>query len=164
MRSMSLARLATSLTVLVVATSLAAGPAEAMTSPRHSHCAEVAASGTGQDLGDGHTQATLSVSGTPVATSEAAFTITSVTEEGIASFTGPIVLTPVKGPGTLTAEVAGMFDTGSGDFRATSTSLSGTGPLRKVTGRLTFDGLESLTSGSFTETVTGELCRRARAL
>ncbi len=53
--------------------------------------------------------------------------------------------------------MAGTFDTSTGAFRATSTSLQGTGPLRKVTGELTFDGLEGPT-GAFTETVTGRLC------
>jgi hypothetical protein len=93
-----------------------------------------------------------------VATSAATFTIGAV-DGTVAGFTGPIVLTPLKGPGTLTAQVAGTFDLASGAFRATSTSLSGTGPLKKVTGALTFAGVEDFGDGSFTETVTGQVCR-----
>jgi hypothetical protein len=145
--------------VLVAAAVLVPAPADAV--PRtvdHQRCAPVEATGSGQDLGGGRTEATLSVAGVPVATSAATFTIGAVNGT-VASFTGPIVLTPVLGPGTLTAQVAGTFDLSSGAFRATSTSLSGTGPLKKVTGALTFAGVEDLGNGSFTETVTGQLCR-----
>ena len=136
-------------------------PAQADAAARvadHQRCTPVEATGVGDDLGGGRTEATLSVAGVPVATSAAAFTIGAV-DGTVAGFTGPIVLTPLRGPGTLTAQVAGTFDLASGAFRATSTSLSGTGPLKKVTGTLTFAGVEDFADGSFTESVTGQLCR-----
>lgn len=36
--------------------------------------------------------------------------------------------------------------------------MTGTGPPRRVTGQVTLSGIESLTTGGFTETITGVLC------
>lgn len=58
----------------------------------------------------------------------------------------------------LTAQVAGTFDVASGVFRATSTSLTGTGLLRGVSGGVTLEGLEDFATLRFTETITGRLC------
>ena len=85
----------------------------------------------------------------------AAFTIDQVVGTA-ASFTGPIVFT--NSLGTLTAQVAGTFDVASGAFRATSTSLAGTGLLRGASGRITLEGLEDFATLRFTETITGRLC------
>ena len=46
----------------------------------------------------------------------------------------------------------------SGVFRATSTSLTGTGLLRGVSGGVTLEGLEDFATLRFTETITGRLC------
>jgi hypothetical protein len=73
-----------------------------------------------------------------------------------ASFTGPIVFTNTLG--TLTAQAAGTFDVAGGAFRATSTSLTGTGLLRGVSGGVTLVGLEDFATLRFTETITGRLC------
>jgi hypothetical protein len=73
-----------------------------------------------------------------------------------ASFTGPIVFTNALG--TLTAQVAGTFDVASGAFRATSTSLTGTGLLRGVSGSVTLEGLEDFVTLRFAGTITGRLC------
>lgn len=118
-------------------------------------CAPVRATGVGQDLGGGRTQATISSHGLPVGHTEAAFTIKPVVGT-TAPFTGPIVFTNALG--TLTAEVAGTFDVASGVFRATSTSLTGTGLLRRVSGSVTIQGLEDFTTLRFSETITGRLC------
>ncbi len=65
-----------------------------------------------------------------------------------ATFTGPLTLVPDRGPdASLVAQPTGTFDTSSGHFAARSTSLSGTGALRRVAGTLQVDGLESLTDG-----------------
>lgn len=143
--------------VLAGTVALVPAPASAASGHHRPVCAPVAASGTGQDLGGGQTVATLTVAGTTVATSAASFSTTGL-DGAVASFTGPIVLTPVLDFGTLTAAVAGTFDTSTGAFRATSTSLTGTGALHAVTGSLTFDGTEDPTTGAFTERVTGLLC------
>jgi hypothetical protein len=90
-----------------------------------------------------------------VGRTNASFTINQVVGT-TASFTGPIVFTSPAG--TLTAQVAGTFDVASGAFRATSTSIAGTGLLRGVTGSATLVGLEDFATLRFTETITGRLC------
>jgi hypothetical protein len=134
-----------------------AGPASARPLAAGHGCLPVALDGVGQDLGGFHTKATLSAEGVPVATSEAFFT-PGAQVGTVLAFTGPITFTPVVGPGTLTAQVAGTVDLATGTFTAASTSLVGTRLLKKVTGRLSITGVEA-PDGSFTETVTGRLCR-----
>ena len=85
----------------------------------------------------------------------AAFTINQVVGT-TASFTGPIVFTNTLG--TLTAQVAGTFDVASGAFQATSTSLTGSGLIRGLSGSVTLQGLEDFATLRFTETITGRLC------
>ena len=51
----------------------------------------------------------------------------------------------------------------SGAFRATSTSLRGTGLLHRVIGSVTLQGLEDFATLRFTETITGGLCLDQRA-
>jgi hypothetical protein len=46
----------------------------------------------------------------------------------------------------------------SGAFRASSTSLTGSGLLRGVSGSVTLEGLEDFATLRFTETITGRLC------
>jgi hypothetical protein len=60
--------------------------------------------------------------------------------------------------GTLTAHVAGTLDIATGQFQATTSSISGTGKLAGATGSLSFSGVEELSTGAFTESVTGEIC------
>jgi hypothetical protein len=43
-------------------------------------------------------------------------------------------------------------------FGATGQIVHGTGVFAGATGMLTFVGLEDLTSGSFTQTITGTVC------
>jgi hypothetical protein len=143
--------------LLAAAAGLAAAPAHA-TSPTAApvRCAPFEATGTGQDLGNGQTTATVSVGGVTVGTTSAAFTITG-SEGTTVFFEGPITFTGLSG--TLTADVTGTLDAASGDFTSTSTSLSGTRTLRTVTGDVTLIGHEDLTTGAFTESITGDLCR-----
>ena len=61
-------------------------------------------------------------------------------------------------PGTLTAQLTGAFDVTTGVFTATSTSVTGTRALRGVTGAITIRGTENFADGTFTETISGELC------
>ena len=122
-------------------------------------CVPVNATGVGQDLGGGKTQATISSHGLVVGRTTASFTINQVVGT-TASFTGPIVFTSALG--TLTAQVAGTFDVASGAFQATSTSITGTGLLRGVSGSVTLAGLEDLATFGFTETINGRLCLGTR--
>jgi hypothetical protein len=60
--------------------------------------------------------------------------------------------------GTLTVTPSGTFDITSGHFNATGPITGGTGKWAGTTGSLTFDGIENLTTGAFTETITGMTC------
>jgi hypothetical protein len=97
------------LLVVVVPPPLAT--AQGTTPLTHALCVPVHATGVGQDLGDGRTQATISSHRFVVGHTAAAFTINQVVGT-TASFTGPIVFT--NRLGTLTAQVAGTFDVVSG--------------------------------------------------
>ena len=141
------------LALLVVA--LPVATAQGATPRATTVCVPVRATGVGQDLGGGRTQATISSHGFVVGHTAAAFKIDQVVGT-TASFTGPIDFTNVFG--TLTAQVAGTFDVASGAFQATSTSLTGTGLLRGVSGSVTLQGLEDFATLRFTETITGRLC------
>jgi hypothetical protein len=118
-------------------------------------CVPVNATGVGQDLGGGMTTATIFSHGFRAGTTHASFTITGVTGT-TASFIGPIVFTTLLG--TLTAQVASTLDVATGAFSATSSSVTGSGLLARVTGSLAFNGNENLATGSFAETITGRLC------
>jgi len=56
------------------------------------------------------------------------------------------------------AQVRGDFDLVTGAFQASSTTITGTGLLRHVTGDVSIAGTENLTTGSFTEELIGTLC------
>jgi hypothetical protein len=141
--------------VVMLGFTLPAGAAQASQS-RHPHrvCLPVSASGVGQDLGGGHTEAIISSHGFVLGHTAATFTPTGVVD-GVESFTGPIVLS-FRG-GTLTAQVNGTADT-TGAFQARSESVTGTGLASRVTGHVKIIGNESTTTGAFTETITGALC------
>ena len=155
LRKGSLFALLAVVVALPVATAQGATPRTPRTPRTHAICVPVRATGVGQDLGGGRTQATISRHGLVVGHTTAAFTINQVVGT-TASFTGPIVFTNALG--TLTAQVAGTFDVASGAFRATSTSLTGTGLLRGVSGSVTIEGVEDFATLRFTETITGRLC------
>lgn len=118
-------------------------------------CLPVSATGVGQDLGGGQTTATIAVRGVVIGTTTGSFTVTGVTGT-VASFTGRIAFSNALG--TITAPVTGTLDLSTGDFASSSSALTGTGAYSGVTGTLTFTGHEDLTTGAFTETVTGTVC------
>lgn len=145
--------------VVACAIALPAGVAQAG-APHHTHalCVPVRAHGVGQDLGNGATEATITSHGVVLGTTHAMFTPTGLTGKAL-SFDGPIVFTPkVSTVGTLTAQVTGTSDVSTGVFQASSTSIIGTGLLRHITGDVSIVGKEDLTTGSFTEELTGTLC------
>lgn len=145
--------------VLAAAVALPAGVAQGAP-PQHQHalCVPVRAHGVGQDLGNGVTEATITSHGVVLGMTHAMFTPTSMTEKRL-TFSGPIVFTPqVSSLGTLTAQVTGAFDLLTGVFHASSTSITGTGLLRHVTGNVSIAGNESVTTAVFTEELTGTLC------
>jgi len=143
-------------------------PAPVATASPPKVCAPVSLTAVGQDQGADsqgnlHTTATASLAGVPVAvpvaTTNATFTPGGPPTGTTLSFSWPIVFTPISsGSPTLTANVLGTVDVGSGVFRATTTSVTGTGVLAGVSGSLTFQGTEDLGTGVFTETITGKVC------
>lgn len=135
--------------LLVVAVS---APAAA---PGAVSCHNINAKGVGQDLGGGQTIAQITGGGLLHGTTQASFTIIGFSGT-VASFEGTIVFTVNKA--TLAAQVSGTLDVATGEFNALSLSISGTGQLAGATGSLSFNGVEDLLTGSFTEDVTGEIC------
>jgi hypothetical protein len=140
-------------------------------SHRPTFCVPFSATGQGRDVSDPaevgvvRTEGTVSVARHPIATTEAAFQITGGTAT-VLTFAGPLTLRPSSVPGTLTAQLTGSLDLATGPtaatFSAASTSVTGTGPLSRVTGRVAIAGVQNLVDGSFTETLTGELCAPGR--
>ena len=120
-------------------------------------CTGFHARGVGDDLGSGHTVATLYRGNREFATSDGLLVLGVADPVTlVAPFTGTIVLTNDKG--TLSATVEGTVDTVSGDFAAVSTGVAGTDGYADTTGRLRFRGTEDVTTGEFTEHVYGKLC------
>jgi hypothetical protein len=138
------------LMLLVVASAAAPAAAQGGAS-----CHNINAKGLGQDHGGGQTTAQIIGGGLLHGTTQASFVITGFSGT-VASFEGSIVFTVNKG--TLTANVAGTLDVATGEFQATTSSISGTGKLAGATGSLSFSGDEDLSTGTFTEDVTGEIC------
>jgi len=118
-------------------------------------CVPIAAEGVGQDLGNGNTTATITTHGLLLGTTTASFTITGAAGTTV-SFVGPLTFTTALG--TMTAQVAGTLDSSSGAFESRSTSLTGTGLFRHVTGNVRLVGVENLQTGAFSETISGRLC------
>ncbi len=90
-------------------------------------------------------------------TIEAVFQDTGSTPTGV-TYTGVITFTTNRG--TLTVEVDGTLDLdlATGEFEASGPVVEATGKLDGATGTLTFAGVVNLLDGSFTETVSGEIC------
>jgi hypothetical protein len=141
--------------LLLAIVTLSAALASAAPASAGTICLPIVASGTGQDLGGGNTTAEITTHGILLGTTTGTFTVTGVVGT-TASFVGPIVFTTRVG--TLTAQVRGTLDTATGAFRSDSTSLTGTGLFKGVTGNVRLVGTENLVTGAFTETITGRLC------
>ncbi len=130
-------------------------------------CLPVRLTGAGQDLGPDsqgnlHTTATISLGHVPIGTTNASFTPAGPPAGSELSFTGPIVFVARHGGATLTAQVRGNVDLSSGVFEATSSDISGTGVLAKLSGSVTLRGTEDLATGAFSETIIGRLCSPLR--
>jgi hypothetical protein len=121
----------------------------------HDACVSVHALAIGQNLGHGRTQATITHAGILNGTTIGQLQITGGTPP-VLTVAGTGVLTTHNG--TLTVSVVGTFNQATGVFAATGQIVHGTGMFAGATGVLTFAGLEDLTSGSFTQTITGTIC------
>jgi hypothetical protein len=136
--------------VLGLSALLTIGPANAAGS-----CHKINAKGVGQDVGNGVTQAQVIGGGLLHGTTAGNFAITGI-NAGVATIVGTVQFTVNKA--TLTVSVAGTFDTNTGAFSAAGPVASATGELADATGSMSFNGVESLSGGSFTENIDGAIC------
>lgn len=137
-----------------------AGPATAGVS-----CHQINAKGAGRgaapQAGDSpgliRTVAQIRGGGLLQGTTEAVFQVTGGTPTGIA-FAGDITFTTNRA--TLTVDLEGTLDLATGEFSASGDVSGATGKLGGATGTLTLAGVQNLLdpAGSFTETVSGEVC------
>jgi hypothetical protein len=118
-------------------------------------CHKINAEGIGQDLGGGVTNATINGGGLLNGTTVGNFTITGFSPP-VASFVGTVQFAVNRA--TLTVTVAGIFDLATGEFSASGPVTDSTGKLADATGTLLLDGVEDLSNGSFSESVTGIIC------
>jgi hypothetical protein len=143
------------LVLLSAAVVTAGGAQTARAGVQHDSCLSVNASAIGQNLGGGRTEATIFHAGILNGTTSAQLEITGGTPP-VLTFVGTGVLTTHHG--TLTVSTVGTFNGATGAFEATGQVVHGTGVFAGATGALTFVGVEDLTSGRFTQTVTGTVC------
>ena len=143
------------LVLLAAAVVTAGGAPTTSAAAPHDSCLSVNARAIGQNLGHGQTQATITHAGILNGTTTGQLQITGGTPP-LLTVVGTGVLTTHYG--TLTVDLAGTFNTATGVFQATGQIVHGTGMLAGATGVLTFVGLEDLTSGRFTQTITGTVC------
>jgi hypothetical protein len=139
--------------VLAAALVVVAG-AQAAAANDSQGCSQVHATGVGQDLGGGHTTATISHGGLLNGTTQGQFAIAGAPP--VFAITGTVVFTTKHGG--ITATVSGTFNVATGAFNASGPLSAGTGKLAGASGALTLAGVENLATGAFTETITGTLC------
>ena len=131
------------------------GGAQARSANHDDGCRNIHATGVGQDRGGGNTTATISHGGPLNGTTSGHFVIGGAPP--VFAISGTVVFTTKHG--TLVATVVGTFDVTTGAFTASGPLSGGTGNLAGTTGNLTFTGVENLSTGAFTETITGTICR-----
>jgi hypothetical protein len=128
---------------------------QAQAASRAVSCHNVSAHGLGQDLGGGITRARILGGGLLEGTTSGSFAVTGFSGT-VASIAGTVEFTTNRA--TLTATVAGTLDVATGAFTASGPVTDATGKLAGATGALTFAGVEDLSTGSFTEDVSGSVC------
>src|SRR6266516_4374902 len=142
--------------VLLAAAAVTAGGAQTATAAGdHDSCLSVNALAIGQDLGHGRTTSTITHAGILNGTTNAQLQITGGTPPVI-TLAGTGVLTTSHG--TLTISIVGTFNQATGAIEATGQVVAGTDLFAHATGTLMFVGVEDLTTGSFTNTITGTVC------
>lgn len=143
------------LVLLAVAVTTAGGAQTATAADDHDSCLSVNALAIGQNLGHGRTTSTIVHAGILNGTTTAQLEITGGTPP-LLTLAGTGVLTTHNG--TLTLSIVGTFNQATGAIEATGQVVHGTGVFAGATGALTFVGVEDLTTGSFTNTITGTVC------
>jgi hypothetical protein len=122
-------------------------------------CHAIDATGTGRQTEPTSTVATIRGGGLLTGTTAGEFTVTPTSETEFL-LAGTVTFTVTRA--TLAVDVAGTLvftdpPTSALTFDVTSTGMSGTGRLAGATGELRLAG-DGAADGSFTETVTGEIC------
>ena len=140
---------------LLAAAVVTAGGAQIATAADHDSCLSVNAQAIGQDLGHGRTTSTITHAGILNGTTNAQLQITGGTPP-VVTLAGTGVLT--TNHGTLTISIVGTFNQVTGAIEATGQVVAGTDVFAHATGTLMFVGVEDLTTGSFTNTITGTVC------
>jgi hypothetical protein len=126
------------------------------TAPAGVSCHKIDAKGVGQDLGGGNTVANINGGGLLNGTTAGSFVLGAFTPPSTFAIAGTVTFTANNA--TLTVSVAGSFDVASGAFAASGPVIASTGKLAGATGALSLAGIEDLTTGAFTEDVTGNIC------
>ena len=122
---------------------------------RGGECKKVDGKGVGQDFGGGNTSATVTNDGLLKGSTTAHFDILG---EGPTVFGIVGIVNVTTNKGTLTVSVVGTFDVSAGAFNASGPVTGGTGKFTGSSGSLTFNGVENLSTGAFTETIKGTVC------
>jgi hypothetical protein len=141
--------------LLSVAVVTAGGAQTATAAVDHGSCLSVHATAIGQFLGGGRTTSTIVHAGILNGTTEGQLEITGGTPP-VVTLVGTGVLTTHDG--TLTLSIGGTLNQATGAFEASGHVVAGTGIFAHATGTLMFVGVVDLTSGSFTNTITGTVC------
>ena len=142
--------------VLLAATVVTAAGAQLATAAvQHDSCLSVDARAIGQNLGHGRTTSTIFHAGILNGTTTGQLEVTGGTPP-VLTLVGTGVLT--TNHGTLTLSIAGTFNQATGALEAIGHIVAGTGIFAHATGVLMFVGVEDLTSGRFTNTITGTVC------
>lgn len=152
----------TTTTRRMLAALLAVG-ALSVTAPGVAHadveCHTIDATGAGTETGPGTTTATIRGGGLLTGRTDGVFPFAQETENGLliagtVTFTVNQATLTVPVEGTLSFPAPGRLEF---DVISTPNGISGTGKLAGATGTLRLAG-EGIPGGSFTETVTGEIC------
>jgi len=143
------------LVLLAAAVVMAGGAQMATAAGDHDSCLSVNATAIGQDLGHGRTTSTIVHAGILNGTTTGQLEITGGTPP-VVTLAGTGVLTTHDG--TLTLSLVGTFNQATGAIEATGQVVAGTGVFAHATGTLMFVGVEDLTTGSFSNTITGTVC------
>jgi hypothetical protein len=143
------------LVLLATAVVTAGGAQTATAAGDHDSCRSVNALAIGQNLGHGRTTSTIVHAGILNGTTVGQLEITGGTPP-VLTVAGTGVLT--TNHGTLTLSIVGTFNQATGAIEATGQVVGGTGVFANATGTLMFVGVEDLTTGSFTNAITGTVC------
>lgn len=148
-------RFATLFVVVLLATSLVALPAYAGES-----CYKINASAVGEAVSGPTDNPVVTVGqtrdgGLLQGTTDGSFLVTSFANPPALPFAGPLTFTTNRG--TVTFTVIGVVDVSTGEYWNDGAVTGSTGKLAGATGDIAVVGVQA-PDGSFTQTMTGEIC------